>query len=178
MAIEEWIPDPIAGHSHGVAVPLDPERALAHALTVPVAPDRTVRTLFRLRGLSTEGTLGTFFDSRKPGFKQLDRTPTEITWGIAAKIWPLRGEHPKLAAASDWGEWDGVPGAIRAAGVFRARGAERWSTFETETRVSASDEAAARAFRVYWLGVGPASSLIRRRWLRAIATRARAVNAG
>jgi hypothetical protein len=39
----------------------------------------------------------------------------------------------------------------------------------TETRVLAPDAGSRRAFRLYWLVVGPFSALIRRRWLRAIA---------
>jgi hypothetical protein len=39
----------------------------------------------------------------------------------------------------------------------------------TETRVLAVDAAALRAFRRYWLVVGPFSGLIRRRWLQAAA---------
>jgi hypothetical protein len=39
----------------------------------------------------------------------------------------------------------------------------------TETRVSATNSTARRAFRGYWRVVGPFSGLIRRRWLRAAA---------
>jgi hypothetical protein len=35
--------------------------------------------------------------------------------------------------------------------------------------VQAVDEAARRAFRRYWLVIGPFSALIRRRWLKRIA---------
>jgi hypothetical protein len=35
----------------------------------------------------------------------------------------------------------------------------------TETRVAAMDDRARRAFRRYWLVVGPFSGLVRRRWL-------------
>ena len=41
------------------------------------------------------------------------------------------------------------------------------SVLATETRVAAMDTASRRAFRAYWLAVGPFSALIRRRWLRA-----------
>jgi hypothetical protein len=176
MAIGDWIRDPIAGHSHGIAIPLGPERALAHALSVPVAPDRTVRTLFRLRGLNPNGSLETFFTSSGPGFQVLERRPTEFTSGIATRIWPPGGERPVIGDPTEWADWDEVPGSIKAVGTFRTRGSDRdWSELTTETRVSASDPQAARAFRAYWLAVGPASSMIRRRWLRAMAARARAV---
>ena len=38
---------------------------------------------------------------------------------------------------------------------------------KTETRVAAMDARSRRAFRAYWLAVGPFSALIRRRWLAA-----------
>jgi hypothetical protein len=37
----------------------------------------------------------------------------------------------------------------------------------TETRVAAMDDRSRRAFRRYWLAVGPFSGVIRRRWLAA-----------
>jgi hypothetical protein len=43
------------------------------------------------------------------------------------------------------------------------------SLLVTETRVAAMDDGARRAFRRYWLAVGPFSALIRRRWLAATA---------
>ena len=41
------------------------------------------------------------------------------------------------------------------------------SILATETRVAAMDARSRRAFRGYWLAVGPFSALIRRRWLAA-----------
>jgi hypothetical protein len=41
------------------------------------------------------------------------------------------------------------------------------SILGTETRVAAMDAKSRRAFRRYWLAVGPFSALIRRRWLAA-----------
>ncbi len=52
------------------------------------------------------------------------------------------------------------------AALFRARGLPPATTIET--RVQAVDDRSRRAFRLYWLVVGPLSSLIRRRWLRAV----------
>jgi hypothetical protein len=43
------------------------------------------------------------------------------------------------------------------------------SLLATETRVQALDGASRRAFRRYWLAVGPFSALVRRRWLAAAA---------
>jgi hypothetical protein len=66
-----------------------------------------------------------------------------------------------------------VPGTIKAAADFRAERIPGGSRLITETRVQAVDEHARRAFRLYWLAIGPFSALIRRRWLRAIQRAAR-----
>lgn len=178
MPAPDWIPAPIAGHCHSVEVPLPPDRALAHCLAIPVAPDRTVRTLFRLRGLDPEGSLEAFMGSTELGFRILERTPTAVTGGVATKVWPPRPRRPEMDDPSDWAEWARVPGSIRAAMDFRVRGSggER-SEIVTETRVDASDAVAEKVFRAYWLAVSRPSELIRRRWLRAMAARARAVGA-
>jgi hypothetical protein len=46
----------------------------------------------------------------------------------------------------------------------------RGSRLITETRVAATEKRALLGFRLYWVVVGPFSKLIRRRWLRALAT--------
>jgi hypothetical protein len=60
-----------------------------------------------------------------------------------------------------------VPGAIKGAVDFRAEAIPGGSRLTTETRVTALDDHARRAFRLYWLAIGPFSALIRRRWLAA-----------
>ncbi|MDP9187793.1 MAG: hypothetical protein M3O25_00910 [Actinomycetota bacterium] len=176
MPIEEWLDRPTAGHSYETVVPLDPERALAHALAVPVAPDPLVRTLFKLRGLDPDGSIEGFGST--PPFVVLSHTPTEWVAGVAAGVWrPGARAGPTLDGPARWAGWD-EPGSVRAAMTLRAvsrPGAGDWSRLITETAAQPSDEAAARAFRVYWLFVGPFSKLIRKRWLRAMAERARAV---
>lgn len=47
-----------------------------------------------------------------------------------------------------------------------------WTRLATETRVHATDAAAARMFATYWRIIYPGSALIRRSWLRAIKARA------
>jgi hypothetical protein len=60
---------------------------------------------------------------------------------------------------------DAGPGTVRVVVNFVADG----SRLSTETRIEAVDEAARRAFLRYWRVIGPASALIRRRWLKQIA---------
>ncbi len=154
MPLSDWIQPPSVSHSYEAVLPLDPERALAHALSTPVAPDRLVRTLFKLRGFDPDGSLEVF-GSRAP-FKVLSHTPTEWVAGV--------GFEP--------------PGRVRAVMNLKTvsrPGADGWSRLTTETLARAEDPAAARMFKAYWLFVGPFSKLIRKRWLRAMSERARAV---
>jgi hypothetical protein len=124
-----------------------PERALTLALGLPATPDAIVRTLFRLRGVPPEGTLPDLFVAL--GLAEVARTPTS---------WVVAGRKQGVQIAFDL--------------VARADG--DGSVLATETRVHAPNARARRAFRLYWLVVGPFSALIRRRWLRAAARAAHA----
>jgi hypothetical protein len=173
VPVADWLPEPIVQTHHEVTVPLEPERALAHALSVPVAPDRTVRALLRLRGLPSDLTIGAFAST--PPFVVLRHSRTELVAGIGAPVWRPGGREvaARLRNAGEWPGWS-EPGTVRAAVTFIARGDPQrgFSRLITETAVQPTDEDATRAFRRYWLVVGPFSKLIRRRWLRAIRLRA------
>jgi hypothetical protein len=146
--IEEWLPDFDVVERHDVALPVDPERALELALACPVAPDRVVAALLTARGMSPRGrTIEQFLRSNP--FRELGRSSTEWAARLATR-------HMKVAID------------------FRAERIPGGSRLATETRVKAMDERARRAFRLYWLAVGPFSALIRRRWLKAIQAAARA----
>ena len=96
------------------------------------------------------------------GFAVLQRSPTEVVIGTAGRPWRPRGRLVPFA--------DAAPGMVRVATDLRAEplpgGRSRLST---ETRVAATDERSRRAFRRYWLLIGPWSGLVRRSWLRAAA---------
>ena len=126
------------------------------------------RTLMRLRGLG-RSSLGRELDTpffaqlARQGFTVLSRDPPHgLVLGLVGKPW--RGE---VGRADDFGAF-AEPGAVRVAtDVAVANGRLR-----TETRIVATDAAARRRFRAYWLVIRPGSGLIRREWLRAIARRA------
>jgi hypothetical protein len=168
----DWLESPAVSYSHEVMLPLPPDEALAHALSTPMAPDRLVAALLRLRGFDPEGSIEAFGST--PPFVELRRTPTEWVAGVGAGVWRPGGGHgPFLRDAEEWRGWE-PPGTIRAVVTLIARGDERegWTRLVSETAAKPSDDKAARAFRLYWLAVGPFSKLIRRRWLRAMAARA------
>lgn len=145
--LDEFVPDYEVWERHRVALPVSPERALEVALSSSAAPDRIVRTLLRLRGLSVpSGSLEEFATTRP--FRELGRTETEFVAGLHSS-------------------------RLRIAFDFRAEPHPVGSLLTTETRVHALTPRALRLFRLYWFAVGPFSALIRRRWLKAIAHRAR-----
>jgi hypothetical protein len=160
VPLDELLPDADVVTSHERLVAAPPELAFAAALGVPVAPDRLTVALFRARGLprggNVEGAL------RGLGFAELERTPTRLVLGAAGRPWSPRS---RLVRWQSYG-----PGQVRMALELVAEPAgEGRSRLRTETRVGAADAAARRAFRRYWLAVGPFSSLVRRRWLAAAA---------
>jgi hypothetical protein len=142
---------------HAVDLSCSPERALAIVLALPVAPDPLVRLLFRLRGLGRGPVIGDAMSGM--GFETLARSETEVIVGASGTPWR---RHGRLRGFGEAG-----PGMVRIAVDFRAEPLPNGCRLSTETRIAAVDEAARRAFRRYWLVVGPFSALIRRRWLAA-----------
>jgi hypothetical protein len=146
--IDDWLPEFDVGERHEAAVAAEPERAVDIALATPAAPDRLVGALLAARGMPARGrTIEDFFRSHP--FDVLGRAPTE---------WAAKLDRDRIKIAIE----------------FRAEPIPGGSRLTTETRVKAADDRAHRAFGLYWLAVGPFSSLIRRRWLRAVQRAARA----
>jgi hypothetical protein len=163
--IDEWLPRFDVHERHEIELALDPERALELALAMPAAPDRIVGSLIGARGMvARDQPLERFFLAHR--FVVLARTPTEWVAGAVGAVWRPRGGLVRLGDPQEW-RAAAVPGTIKAAIDFRAEARAGGSRLTTETRVLAMDERARRAFRIYWLVVGPFSALIRRRWLAA-----------
>jgi hypothetical protein len=156
--LDEFLPEYDVRERHERRVPGMPDVAVAAALGIPVAPDGLVRTLFRLRGLpgggSVQGAL------RAIGLEPLVEEPDRIVLGAAGRPWSPSSRLMPFDKAG--------PGQVRLVFDITATAAEDgMSVLATETRVAAMDANARRAFRRYWLVVGPFSALIRRRWLAA-----------
>jgi len=169
--IDDWLPEFDVGELHDVAVPLEPDLALELALGTPAAPDRIVRALIKARGMvARDETIEGFFAAHR--FVVLDRSSTEWVAGAVGAVWRPRGGLVRLDDAEAWRATN-IPGTIKGAVDFRAERIPGGSRLTTETRVKAVDDRARRAFRFYWLAIGPFSALIRRRWLWAIQETAR-----
>ena len=164
--IDDWLPEFDVGERHDVAVPLEPEGALELVLATPAASDRIVRALVTARGMiARDATIEGFFAAHR--FVVLDRSPTEWVAGAVGAVWRPRGGLVRLDDAEAWRAAH-VPGTIKGAVDFRAEPIPGGSRLTTETRVQATDDQARRAFRRYWLLIGPFSALIRKRWLAAV----------
>lgn len=155
--VADWLPECDVSSRHERVVAAEPEAAFSELLASP--PDPVVRALMRLRGMRAAPTLDAFFSGH--GFEVLARTPTELVVGASGRPWRLTERLHRFE--------DTRPGTVRLAADFRAEPVSGGTLLSTETRVSATDAAARRAFSRYWRIVGPFSGLIRRRWLRAAA---------
>jgi hypothetical protein len=152
--LDEVLPNYDVREEHECRVDADPETAVAAALGIPVAPDGLVRALFRLRGLPGGGSV--LGGLRAIGLAPLVEEPDCVVFGAAGRPWSPRTRLAPFDKAA--------AGQVRMAiEISAARG-----TLRTETRVQAMDASARRAFRAYWLAVGPFSALVRRRWLAAV----------
>jgi hypothetical protein len=156
--IDRMLPAFDVNELHAVDLPLSPEEAIERVLARPVTGDPLVCAMFRLRGLPGSGTVGDVLHGLR--FQELARKPTEVVVGFSGRPWRPRADVAPFAGAR--------PGTVRVATDFRAEAVGGGSRLSTETRVAAVDAAALRAFRRYWLVVGPFSALIRRRWLAAL----------
>ena len=159
-ALDDALPQFDVNEIHSISLACGPEEALRRALAAPAAPDRLTAALFRARGLRRDTTIEELFD--RTGFETITRSPTEVVFAASGTPWRACGGLRPFRA--------GDTGTIRVATDFRADAVAGGCVLSTETRVHALDDAAERAFRRYWLVVGPFSGLIRRRWLRAAAS--------
>ena len=157
QALDSFLPRFDVNETHSVSLACDAERALELALTAPAAPGRLVAALFRARGLPPSAPVQGLF--HRMGFDTLSSSTTEVVLGACGTPWRPSGGLGPFA--------DPRPGTVRVATDIRATPVEGGCILSTETRVLAVDAAARRAFRRYWVVVGPFSALIRRRWLRA-----------
>jgi hypothetical protein len=156
--IDRFLPEWDVNEVHAVVVSAAPERALAAALAANCAPG-PARVLLHLRGLRFTGSIEDLF--ARLGFEVLAREPCEVVVGGSGAPWRPRGRIAAFERAR--------PGTVRIAANFLAEPLVDGRTrLSTETRIAAADADARRAFRRYWLLVGPFSAVIRRLWLREI----------
>jgi hypothetical protein len=158
-ALDGALPQFDVNEVHSISLRCGPEAAVQRALAAPAAPDRLTAALFRARGVRSGTTVQELFDWT--GFETLTRSATEVVFAASGTPWRPSGGLAPFDAAK--------PGTVRVATDIRGVAVAGGCVLSTETRIQAVDASARRAFRRYWLVVGPFSGLIRRRWLRAAA---------
>jgi hypothetical protein len=156
--LDEFLPEYDVRERHERRVLGTPQLAVAAALGIPITPDGLVRALFRVRRLPGGGSVSGAM--RSIGFHPLVEEADCIVFGAAGRPWSPRSRLVPFDKAG--------PGQVRMVfDITASAAAGGISTLATETRVAATDAKSRRAFRAYWLAVGPFSGLIRRRWLAA-----------
>lgn len=178
--LDQLIPQPRSAEVDHVIVGVCPERVWELLRHGDLVQSDWARALFalrtlpeRLRGKRVSAALR--LDElrstpERPGFQLLgEEPPRELVVGAIGKVWRLEipfvhvADRPAYRAFAE-------PGFVKVAWAIRVRawGAAA-SRVELEVRVDATDEPSWRRFRRYFRVVGPASRLIRRTQLAALA---------
>lgn len=176
MSLDELLPSWHFRELHRRATTAKTEALLAAAEQVTWAEVPVMRLLMGVRSggrlpLPTHRPI--LEDMAGLGFVVLERAEAELVVGSIGRPWTASGgSAPQLVDVSDpAGTFAGFaePSWVKIIFNFRV-GA---GALSTETRVLATDARARHAFGRYWLVIRPFSGVIRRRWLAAIARRAR-----
>lgn len=149
---------------HVTRVNASPERVFAAVRQVTLAEMGVFRVLAWLRGIRVPVDRPVLEVASTTWSVLADEPGRELVLGAVGQPWRLRGGNNP---GGDFATFN-RSGYAKMAINWRLEG----TTLSTETRVLATDAAARRKFRRYWLVIRPFSGLIRRVWLRAIRRRA------
>ena len=167
-------------HMIRLSAPPDQVWAALQAITYRDLP--LMRLLMGIRGLPSRlgrgGGGGLQLDEpllalfRRMGFVTVVEEPgAALAMGTAAQFWRLSpAPAPTIRDGADLLSFSS-PGYAKAVMSFEIAPDGAGSRLLTETRVQATDAAARRSFRLYWLVIRAGSGLIRRSILRAVQRR-------
>lgn len=130
---------------------------------------KLMRALMGLRSLGrSRGGAETMLHSfQRMGFRLIAEEPgSELVVAGIGRFWKLSGGLRRVEGADQFAAFD-EPGYAKVAFNFRFDD----GVLSTETRIAGTDASARRRFGIYWMLVRPGSGLIRREWLRAIASK-------
>lgn len=167
MLIDEYLPIYDVRERHRITVHAPVERVYQAVRALDISEARLTRLLFRLRGLPCPPRL-TLDDFLKMRFILLDERPNqELLLGLVGKFWTPAGELRRLEP-EEFIDFD-ERGYAKAAWNFSLTQATNGVvSLATETRVSCTDSASRRKFRLYWTVVGTFSGIVRREMLQII----------
>ncbi len=168
---------------HETRMHAPPHRIVDALKEVTLDDIRMGPTLFWLRGLpgrllgeapASRGTVRPVLSvTDSPHALILADSQKEILIGIVGRFWAAAGgPRPRIADARAFQDFD-KSGYAKAAMSFSLEDqGEGWYRVTTETRVLATDSAAAGRFAAYWRVIYPGSSLIRVTFLQAVKRKA------
>lgn len=169
MAMPEW--QWREYHERRIAAPL--QLVWDAALSATMGELVITRPLMALRGLGAGlARERPIFEAMPPRQIAAD-PPRELLLGL---IFPTHGKLRDVTQPNSIATLNAAlaPGLVRQAVNLRLQEFAGGTLVSTETRAIANDAAARRRFAFYWTLIRPASGLIRRDTLRAIARRAEA----
>jgi len=102
------------------------------------------------------------------------RRPANLVLGLVARPWQLTAGLNEVDGQG-FAAFD-EPGWVKILLGFDLEETDGRTRLRTETRIQATDAAARRRFRLYWLAVGPGSAMTRRSLLRAVKHRSEGEN--
>jgi len=169
MLIDEFLSDYDFVEKHGISIQAGPADIYRAANETDFAESFIIRSLFWLRGLSTENvTLASLKTSR---FEILGETANrELLLGLVGRFWTPWGDLKKIDAES-FKKFD-TAGYAKAVWNFALRPDGEATRLTTETRIRCLGSECRRSFGFYWLFIRPFSGLIRMEMLRAIKRKA------
>jgi hypothetical protein len=180
-ALDRVAPTPRLLEIDGVNLAVSPERAWEFVRHADLGRSRLVHALFVIRTLPgrlagrREEPLALRLDDLvssldRPGFQILvDDAPREVVVGAIGKVWHLDIPFVHVPTAEAFAAFS-EPGFVKVAWAIRVSPhGESGSHVSFELRVDATDEASWEKFRAYFRLIGPASHLIRRSLLAALA---------
>jgi hypothetical protein len=168
MLIDDFLPEFDFVEKHHVSVRAHAADVVRVASEVDFGESWLIRTLFWIRGLSTENiTLRSMSESR---FETLAENPNrELLLGIVGKFWRPSGELKKIDSESFKAFREA--GFAKAVWNFAAEESGDRTILTTETRVKCLDDESRTLFSWYWTIIRPFSGLIRMEMLRLIKQR-------
>jgi hypothetical protein len=183
MLIDEFIPVYDVVEHHTTTVRASAERVYATMRTADIFSSPITRFLFFLRGLPLhlsghnaphmpqKVTINMLLEEETFPVRFIllgENPPHEFVVGTVIRNRAANTEQYPLPGAAEYRDFNGS-GIVKAVlNLVLTENPDGTTRLETETRVVCPDSKTQRWFRVYWLFIGPFSSLIRILMLRAI----------
>jgi hypothetical protein len=169
MLHDKFLPEYHFSEKHQIRINRPPEKIFLLINEMDFSGSWIIRTLYRLRGMSTgmtlkKGLLKHFMELEK-------RQDQELLIGLIGQFWKFKG-NLKTVASGEFRDFH-QPGFLKATWNFKlVPNINTTTILITETRVHCPDKKSHRLFSRYWFFIRPFSGLIRKEMLKAIKKKA------